>query len=68
MERLEQNNFIHYEISNFCTEGNYSNHNTSYWSGAKYLGIGPSATPIMGFHGNGIFQISTNTSKVSILV
>jgi len=43
MERLAQNNFVHYEISNFCTEGNFSKHNTSYWSGKKYLGIGPSA-------------------------
>ena len=43
MERLSGNNFIHYEISNFCTEGHYSRHNTSYWSGEKYLGIGPSA-------------------------
>jgi len=43
MERLAQNNFVHYEISNFCTEGSFSKHNTSYWSGEKYLGIGPSA-------------------------
>lgn len=43
MERLAGNNFIHYEISNFCTEGYFSRHNTSYWSGEKYLGIGPSA-------------------------
>jgi oxygen-independent coproporphyrinogen-3 oxidase len=43
MERLAGNNFIHYEISNFCTDGHFSRHNTSYWSGEKYLGIGPSA-------------------------
>jgi oxygen-independent coproporphyrinogen-3 oxidase len=43
MDRLTESKFIHYEISNFCTEGNYSRHNTSYWSGEKYLGIGPSA-------------------------
>lgn len=32
-----------YEISNFARNGHYSRHNTSYWKGAKYLGIGPSA-------------------------
>ncbi len=33
----------HYEVSNFCKEGNYSKHNTAYWQQKKYLGIGPSA-------------------------
>ena len=32
-----------YEISNFARNGHYSTHNTSYWKGAKYIGIGPSA-------------------------
>jgi oxygen-independent coproporphyrinogen III oxidase len=35
--------FIHYEISNFCKEGWHARHNTNYWNGKKYLGIGPSA-------------------------
>ncbi len=43
MKKLAQKKFIHYEISNFCTEGNFSKHNKSYWSGEKYLGLGPSA-------------------------
>jgi oxygen-independent coproporphyrinogen-3 oxidase len=43
MDEMEKNNFIHYEISNFCREGFYSKHNTSYWKGEKYLGLGPSA-------------------------
>lgn len=43
MEEMTDNNFLHYEISNFCKEGFHSRHNSSYWEGKKYLGIGPSA-------------------------
>ena len=39
----EQNNYIAYEISNYCLPGHFSRHNTGYWTGEKYLGIGPSA-------------------------
>lgn len=39
----EQNDFIQYEVSNFCLEGFYSKHNSSYWKQAEYLGLGPSA-------------------------
>ena len=42
-EVLINNGFDHYEISNFCIPTYESKHNTSYWSGKKYLGIGPSA-------------------------
>lgn len=40
---LKKNNFIHYEISNFAKEGFISMHNSNYWQGEKYLGLGPSA-------------------------
>jgi oxygen-independent coproporphyrinogen-3 oxidase len=43
INRLEENGFVHYEISNFCKEGFYSKHNTNYWKQKKYLGLGPSA-------------------------
>ncbi len=43
MEEMANNDFLHYEISNFCKEGYHSRHNSSYWEGKKYLGIGPSA-------------------------
>lgn len=43
MQRLKENGYQHYEISNFCLPDKYSRHNSSYWTGKKYLGCGPSA-------------------------
>lgn len=40
---LHDNGFVHYEISNFAKSGFYSKHNTSYWDGRKYLGLGTAA-------------------------
>jgi len=43
MDAMQTHGFEHYEISNFCKPGHYSRHNSNYWKGVKYLGIGPSA-------------------------
>jgi len=43
MERMEAAGLEHYEISNFGLPGHHSRHNSSYWEGVPYLGIGPSA-------------------------
>jgi len=43
MEKLTSAGFDQYEISNFGKPGCYAVHNTNYWKGVNYLGIGPSA-------------------------
>ncbi|HEX7415446.1 MAG TPA: radical SAM family heme chaperone HemW [Bacteroidia bacterium] len=43
MEACEKNGFTQYEISNFCKPNFISDHNSSYWKGLSYLGVGPSA-------------------------
>jgi oxygen-independent coproporphyrinogen-3 oxidase len=43
MDWLEKAGYRHYEISNFALPGKESRHNSSYWQGEHYLGIGPSA-------------------------
>jgi oxygen-independent coproporphyrinogen-3 oxidase len=43
LEGMKTNDFIQYEISNFCRNGAYSRHNSNYWLKKNYLGLGPSA-------------------------
>ncbi|WP_090781121.1 radical SAM family heme chaperone HemW [Pedobacter sp. ok626] len=43
IEKLKEGGFEQYEISNFSQPGKYAVHNTNYWRGIPYLGIGPSA-------------------------
>ncbi len=49
MESLTAQGYDHYEISNFALPLHLAIHNTSYWQGAHYLGLGPSAHS---FNGN----------------
>ena len=43
IDKMSEKGFLHYEISNFAIDGFISLHNTNYWMGVKYLGLGPSA-------------------------
>ncbi len=43
VKELENAGFVNYEISNFALPGLESKHNSNYWTGQKYLGLGPSA-------------------------
>lgn len=43
MQWMEDAGYEHYEISNFAKPGKHSRHNSSYWQGRPYLGLGPSA-------------------------
>ncbi len=45
---LKSNGYNHYEISNFSKLGFESKHNSNYWNGHNYLGLGPSAHSFFG--------------------
>ena len=60
MEKLTASGFDHYEISNFAKPGCYAVHNTNYWRGINYIGIGPSAH---GFDGQNRYMNPANNAK-----
>ena len=49
IEMAKEKGFEQYEISNFAKDRKYSKHNSAYWLGVKYLGLGPSAHSFNGF-------------------
>lgn len=64
-ETLEKNNFDHYEISNFAKNGKYSKHNTSYWQGKPYIGIGPSAHSFI--KNKRCWNVNNNTKYIKVI-
>lgn len=65
IDRLEKNNFIQYEISNFGKEGFFSNHNSNYWKGEQYIGFGPSAHSFDGISRQ--WNISNNNQYIKLI-
>ncbi len=63
MDTLTNNGFEHYEISNFAKAGMYAKHNTNYWKGKHYLGIGPSAHSFNGASRS--WNIANNAQYIS---
>jgi oxygen-independent coproporphyrinogen-3 oxidase len=43
MQWLREKGYEHYEVSNFAKPGFRSRHNSAYWKGIPYLGLGPAA-------------------------
>ncbi|PHS10814.1 MAG: coproporphyrinogen III oxidase [Kordia sp.] len=60
---LEKNGFVHYELSNLGKPNYFSKHNTSYWLGKPYLGVGPSAHSFNGTQRS--WNVANNTKYIN---
>jgi oxygen-independent coproporphyrinogen-3 oxidase len=64
--------FLQYEVSNYARPGRQSLHNSAYWSGKDYLGLGPSAFSTVGsrrwrnIRETGLYSDSTLAGKTAI--
>lgn len=65
IKKLEAADFKQYEISNFGLNGNESKHNSNYWKGHIYLGIGPSAHSFNGLQRD--WNVSNNQAYMKAL-
>lgn len=65
MEAALNQGYEHYEISNFAKAGHYARHNSSYWLGESYLGIGPSAHSFNGSSRQ--WNVANNAQYLKIL-
>lgn len=66
VEETEKRGYVNYEISNFGKLAYFSKHNTSYWFGEEYLGIGPSAHSFTGFERS--WNVSNNIKYINALI
>ena len=62
-DTAEAHKYVQYEVSNFGKEGFYSRHNTAYWKGISYLGVGPSAHSYNGTHRS--WNIANNANYIA---
>lgn len=65
MDETAMHGFEHYEISNFCKPGFMAVHNSNYWRGEHYLGIGPAAHSYNGEARR--FNVKSNTRYLQAL-
>jgi len=65
MDWTHRAGYEHYEISNFALPGHRSRHNSSYWQGHPYLGLGPSAHSFNGVSRQ--WNIANNAGYVAAL-
>lgn len=64
-QQLKAAGYLHYELSNFCLPNKKAKHNSAYWQGEPYLGIGPSAHSFDGK--NRQWNVASNTRYVQAL-
>jgi len=57
--------FTHYEVCSFGKPGYFSKHNSSYWLGKPYLGVGPSAHSFDGKKRS--WNVSNNKQYINII-
>ena len=65
MGETEKNGFNQYEISNFCKPDFMAQHNSNYWKGLSYLGIGPSAHSYNGISRR--FNVRSNAQYIQAI-
>ena len=70
MFEMKRFGYLHYEISNFAQPNHFARHNSNYWLGVPYLGLGPSAHSFDGtsrqwnIANNAVYIKSLNDNKV----
>jgi oxygen-independent coproporphyrinogen-3 oxidase len=65
MDWMRVAGYEHYEISNFALPGKRSRHNSAYWQGKHYLGLGPSAHSFNGVSRQ--WNVSNNAQYITSL-
>ncbi len=65
MDEMRVHSFEQYEISNFASDKKYAVHNSNYWFGKKYLGLGPSAHSFDGVSRR--WNVSNNINYINSL-
>ncbi|SNC76611.1 oxygen-independent coproporphyrinogen-3 oxidase [Hymenobacter gelipurpurascens] len=66
LQEIDRHGYQQYEISNFCQPGRESRHNSAYWRGVPYLGLGPSAHSFNGHSRQ--FNVANNPHYVQAVL